>query len=1054
MIRRGLLAIALAVLQGLQTPVTARADPDEAWLHRAELPSGMQPLLVLILDRSEAAARSVLAVPGYDPARDYGASLPPGPQCERRRVYWRRGPGPAPDCATQAGLDADAADATRAFQCEAARAALMRQGYFVASRAAQWNEDRRDGRWTALDPGATGAVECRADRARHGALPGTWYAADGSRGPWSAAAVDEIRWDRAPLADPYVFYLGNYLNYLRAPQAPREVAISELARESLAGALRATDGIEAGLLRFAAADGAYVSRAAVPAAALATELEAMAGDPAGADAPLAEALAEAAAWLAGGRVRSGGVAAADARAFDAATGGYASPFVHACRPVTVAFATAGEPSGDESAPEAAAALPGFVASTGGCDTDCLGTLARFIAGSDLRNAQAGRQSAPLWWLAPSPAAPAIVASSGGTALLHMDDPHAYVELIAHAHQHDTAVPAGPALSAAGLALASVSVHQDAVFHGLTAPRARQRWLGNLFRYGMRAPQSPLSPPIIVDRDDEPAIDAGSGLPLAGTRSAWSEAPDSDLLAGGANGRLPPPPERRVFVDLASGDITDARNRVSAENPLLDRQAVGLGANDAETLEDAIAWLLETRPIGDPGRHPPPIVVDREEDLAVVFAATQDGLLHAFDAQSGIERWAWMPRTLLPRLADLMRNEVTTARRHGVDGPLVVHRFDPDGDGAIDTLRGEHLWLLFGLGRDRNDYYALDVAEPDRPRLLWTQEAAGRRGADAKAEPVVARLPTGDPGQSDGDWVVMRPDGDMLQVLDAETGRSLWSAGAAGEAELTLPGLTGTFASAPRVLDLNGDGRIDRAYLVDTSGGLWRLDFLRAGSPAGLASARRMARLGDGSQRFLASPDVSIARLLGRSEIAVAVGSGRIDRPRDVAAVDRVYVVFDRDHERELTESDLHDASDRDSAMPPTAPGWYLRLDRHGAGEKVVGPGVTFDHVLRFQTYEPLPQAADAPCGPPRAMHRRYARDVRSGMPAARVEWPDDGEELEIEAAGLPPALRYAFPAAADAPCDGCRARPFGIVGSRTFDPGYAGDPVRTSWRKLPLPDSR
>lgn len=1054
MIRHGALAIAFAVLQGLQTLATASADPDEAWLHRAELPAGVQPLLVLILDRSEAATRSVLAAPDYDPAWDYGATLPPGPRCERGRVYWRRGPGPAPDCATQAGLDTDSADATRAFRCEAARTALMRQGYFVASRAAQWHEDRSAGRWSALDPGATGAVECRADRARHGALPGTWYAADGSRGPWSAAAVDEIRWERAPLADPYVFYLGNYLNYLRAPQAPREIAISALALRSLAGALRATDGIEAALLRFAAADGAYVSRATAPAMALATDLEAMADDPADSGAPLAEALAEAAAWLAGGRVRSGGVAAADARAFDAATGGYASPFVHACRPVTIAYATAGLASGDESAPDAAAALPGFVAATGGCDSDCLGSVARFIAGGDLRSTQAGRQSAPLWWLTPAPAEPAIAASADGPAMLRVDDPHAYVELMAHAHLHDTAVPAGPALSTAGLALAPAAVDDAALFFGLTAPRARQRWLGNLFRYGMRAAESPLSPPVIVDRDGDPAIDPQSGLPLSGTRSAWSEAPDAGLLAGGANGRLPAPSERRVFTNLATSDITDARNRVMPENPLLDRRTVGLGAADPETPEDVIAWLLEARPIGDPGQQAPQIVDDREQDLAVAFTATQDGLLHAFDVRSGVERWAWMPRALLSRLAGLMRDEPTTARGHGIDGPLVVHRFDADGDGAIDTLRGEHLWLLFGLGRGGNAHYALDLADPDRPRLLWAQEAAVGRGADVKAEPVVARLTTGDPEQSGGDWIVMWPDGDALRMLDVETGRSLWSAGATGDSELALPGLTGTFASSPRVLDLDGDGRIDRAYLVDTSGGLWRLDFVPAESPAELASARRIAQLGDGSQRFQASPDVSIARLQARNEIAVAVGSGRIDRPRDVAAVDRVYVVFDRGDERTLTESDLHDASDRESAMPPSAPGWFLRLDRHGAGEKVVGPGLTFDHVLRFQTYEPLPQAADAPCGPPRAMHRLYARDIRTGVPATRVERPDDGEELEIEAEGLPAALRYAFPAAGDAPCDGCRARPFGIVGPQVFDPGYAGDPVRTSWRKLLLPDSR
>lgn len=1050
---RSMIAMSVLLL-GLQALPTVGADPDEAWLHRAELSAGVHPLLVLVLDTSEAAARIIFATPAYDPLQDYAASVPEALRCAPAGVYWRRGPGPAPDCRTQAGLDAAGGATPRAFECAGARAALSRQGFFVASRAAQWRGGA-DGRWEALDADSVGTVECRADRARHGNSPGTWYAADGLQGPWSDAATDEIRWDRAPLADPYVFYLGNYLNYLRATLAPREIAISGLARQSLADALRATDSIDAALLRFAAgADGGYVARAAAPASTVATELEAMDGDAPESGAPLAETLAEAAAWLAGGPVRFGGGAAVDARALDTASGRYASPFVHACRPVTIAYATAGLASGDESAPEAAAALPGFTAATGGCSTDCLGDIARFIAGSDLRSELAARQSAPLRWLAPAHPSPALAAAADGQPVLRVDDPHAYIELIARAHQHDAAMPAGPVLSSAGLAVASSVTHEAAVTYALSAPRTRQRWLGNLFRYGLRTAESPIMPPTIVDRDGEPAIEPRSGLPLPGSRSAWSESPDADLLAGGAAGRLPAPPERRVYSTLVSPDISDMGNRVVPDHPLLDRVTIGLGPTDPETPAEVIAWLLEARPFGDPGLHAPTVVNYPNEDLAIVFAATHDGLLHAVDATSGVERWAWMPREMLARLAGLMRDEATTARSHGIDGPIVVHRFDPDGDGFIDAARGEHLWLLVGLGRGMGVTYALDIADPDRPQLLWTHSATGNQGVNSSPGPVVGRLSTGDPAQSGQGWIVMLVDGPGLQVLDAGSGRVLWSAAAGDQATLPLRELTGTLASASRALDLDGDGHIDRAYLVDSSGGLWRFDFVRAASPATLASARRIARLGDGSRHFQASPDVSIARLVGRSEIAVAVGSGRLDRPRDATAVDRVYVIFDRGQAEELTEQDLHDATDRESAMPPAAPGWFLRLDRHGGGEKVAGPGLTFDHVLRFQTYQPLPQDPAAPCGPPRAVHRLYARDIRTGLPGTNVERPDDGEEMEIEASGLPVELRYAFPQPADASCAGCRARPFGLAGPQIFDPGYAGDPVRTSWRKLPLPVSR
>ena len=70
--------------------------------------------------------------------------------------------------------------------------------------------------------------------------------------------------------------------------------------------------------------------------------------------------------------------------------------------------------------------------------------------------------------------------------------------------------------------------------------------------------------------------------------------------------------------------------------------------------------------------------------------------------------------------------------------------------------------------------------------------------------------------------------------------------------------------------------------------------------------------------------------------------------------------------------------------------------------------------------------------------------------ASSVEFEDDDPE-EIAGPGLPVALRFGFPDRANAACPDCRPRPFGIIGAETFDPGYAGDPVRTSWRRLAVP---
>lgn len=1052
----------VAALIGAVVSVGCCADADEAWLSRASLPEGVRSLLVVIVDTSAATTRSITVDEPYDPAHDYGAGLSGPVRCDSSRVYWRRGAGPAPDCMTQAGLEFASTRPTSGLQCDAARAALRLHGFFVASRAAQW---RTDGSyWSAPAADSAEAVECRADRGLHGGSAGTWYASDGPGGPWRGNGIAEIAWDKPPLADPYVFYGGNYLNYLQSRLAQVERPVADVMLRSLSAALAATAELEVALIRVDpdGPEGGYVLRAPIANPLAAAALQDIAREPASGSAPLAETLAEAALWLSGGTVRFGNDARMDTSAIDpSAPARYLSPFNHACRPVSLAYLTAAAPSDDDLAAFAAGALPRFDELTGGCGANCLAAIGQWIAATDLSDALPGVQRAPTTWIAPEPA-PAVMPSFDGSIL----DPLAFVDLVARSFQHDAAIPAGPQLSAAGLSPFTGDAREPAVVLGLSAPLARHRWVGNLFRYGLRAPATLHSPPILVDRDGAAAIDPETGLPTPVSRSFWSETPDSNLLTGGAAGSLPTPDARRIHANLASPRLLDPANRLMPGNPRLDRATVGLVAADPVSLEEVLAWPASQRLLGDPGIHSPIVVDYPESRRQLVFAATNDGLLHAFDADSGVELWAWMPRELLYRLPDLMRNETTTARSHGIEGPLVLHRHDPNGDGRIDA--GEHLWLLFGIGRGGNRYYALDISSADDPVLLWSAEMPARE-VEALAEPVVTRLVVEGSGQSDGDWVVLLAGGydrrfdtrestgpgagNSLHALDAMTGRLLWSGGGGGANDLRIPGIY-SLPSSPRALDLDGDGYLDRAYLADVTGGVWRMDFMNGQAADELAEARLLARLGTGEQRFYATPDVSIAQIDGVSRIAIAVGSGWRARPRDASIVDRVYTLFDHDLPgvtRVLVESDLFDATDAGSAMPAAAPGWYVRLEGHGPGEKVIGPTVTFDHALRFQTYQPLPGDDSEPCGPPRAVLRMYAMDVRTGLThATAVDTEEDDAEV-IQASGLPVGLRFGFPDRWEETCPGCRPRPFGAIAGETFDAGYAGDPVKTSWRKLNPP---
>ncbi|HEX7648582.1 MAG TPA: PilC/PilY family type IV pilus protein, partial [Noviherbaspirillum sp.] len=103
---------------------------------------------------------------------------------------------------------------------------------------------------------------------------------------------------------------------------------------------------------------------------------------------------------------------------------------------------------------------------------------------------------------------------------------------------------------------------------------------------------------------------------------------------------------------------------------------------------------------------------------VVYVGANDGMLHAFEADSGKELWAYVPGIVLPDLYKLADKNYSTQHQFYVDGTPEVGDICPNAPSASCSSGQWKTILVGGLNRGGKGYYALDVTDPDAPVLLW------------------------------------------------------------------------------------------------------------------------------------------------------------------------------------------------------------------------------------------------------------------------------------------------------------------------------------------------
>tara|TARA_B100000579_G_scaffold243191_1_gene199533 strand:+ start:3424 stop:7569 length:4146 start_codon:yes stop_codon:yes gene_type:complete len=115
------------------------------------------------------------------------------------------------------------------------------------------------------------------------------------------------------------------------------------------------------------------------------------------------------------------------------------------------------------------------------------------------------------------------------------------------------------------------------------------------------------------------------------------------------------------------------------------------------------------------------LINRER---VIYVGANDGMLHAFNASTGVEKWAFIPPFMaakLPLLINTALNEADgggSSAIYGVDGSPVVHDMffaSPKGSG----MSAWHTIMLVPYGRGGNGFSILDITDPDAPLHLFS-----------------------------------------------------------------------------------------------------------------------------------------------------------------------------------------------------------------------------------------------------------------------------------------------------------------------------------------------
>ena len=581
-------------------------------------------------------------------------------------------------------------------------------------------------------------------------------------------------------------------------------------------------------------------------------------------------------------------------------------------------------------------------------------------------------------------------------------------------------------------------NSEELYYTVFSPNNSIGWEGNLKRYRLGSNGK------IYDATDTRAVNSSTGFFDKNSTSFWTlseDAPDGDVVnKGGAARRLTL--NRKVITHLGGNNtaITDRLlNTDNSLNTAMTPELFGVSGSSDESFSALVHWgagqkatssgFLPRRAIEDP-LHSKPAVIhygiesDGKTLDSTIYFGTNSGYLHAIDSDINDpqERFAFIPKELLPNISKYKNNPNTLGKVYGLDGPIST-LFIESGENDLATVidSDDKAYLYIGMRRGGKNYYALDVSDRDNPKYLW--KISGGSGdflelGETWSEMTPINIDPKTIGISNGEKTIKvlvfgggydnkedntnsptssridHDKGNAIFIVDAITGKLLWKASPNPGANLRLSNMKNAIVGNITPVDNDGDGNIDILYAADTGGRIWRIDLHSDGSQTGLLLADLNDGSAKGNVRFFNSPDVSYITDAGNDgSYLIGIGSGYRAHPLNTVSDDHYYVIYDYLIQEDISElksaiaaysfmakNDLADFANYSSESEiHKENGFFFKLP--GKGEKALSNSLTTDYKIYFTTYRPSSSTSTSlSCSGSSGHARAYTIDLKFARP--------------------------------------------------------------------------